>query len=929
MEGSDCNACNDRNIHGGLSVVTFNMHGFNQGWPTVLELMNNFEASVILLQEHWQTPANLSKFNELSDSYFCFGSSAMSNVVESGLLRGRPFGGIMCLIKKSLRSSTETIFCSDRFAVVRVLNYLIVNLYLPCVGTENRQIICDDLLAQIANWYDQYSTCDLILAGDFNVDLDSNDYVALAVTQFLATRNVVRCDTLFSSTKTATYVNDALMQYSTIDFIATSTPGVVEDFSVLEWPNNFSDHLPVIAIFNSIVTDEIELDATHRHTAHQLPGLLRFRWDKADISSYYSQTGSYLSPILERLNCDWQSLCYDDRKTLIENVYNDVVDAMVTSANSYIPRCRRNFFKFWWDEELRIFKEASVNSDKLWKEAGRPGSGPIFRDRQSCRLRYRQSIKEHQKAATLSYTNDLHDALLHKDGPRFWKSWRSKFELTFNCEQVDGCVDPSTIAGKFQQHFSGLCSSVDDSHAQALEDEFENRWRSYAGAPLLNNDTFDVELVSLMIARCEHGKAAGLDNITAEHLHYSHPVLPCVLMKLFNLMFDTCYVPRLFGQSYIVPIPKHRNCNSKSLTVDDFRGIAISPLLSKLYEMCIYDRFQEFLISSDNQFGFKKGIGCSHAIFTLRSVVDRFLNGGCTVNLCAIDLSKAFDKVDHHALFIKLMKREIPYKLLNTLIFWLNNAWTCVRWNSIFSQFFKLNFGVRQGSVLSPYLFAVYIDDIIKSFSFDERIFIIIYADDIILIAPSLTKLQSLFTLCELELKWLGMSINANKSCCMRIGQRCQVPCGPITSIDGDNLPWVTEIKYLGIYIVQAKVFKCSIKEHKRSFFRSANSIFGKIGRIATEDVTLQLIVSKCLPVLLYGLECFKLNVADTNSLDYTFNHLLIKLFKTTNIDIINSCRLHFGLKLPSELLVIRQQRFLRNYNNTDNYLCHMFSFVR
>ena len=132
MEGSDCNACNDRNIHGGLSVVTFNMHGFNQGWPTVLELMNNFEASVILLQEHWQTPANLSKFNELSDSYFCFGSSAMSNVVESGLLRGRPFGGIMCLIKKSLRSSTETIFCSDRFAVVRVLNYLIVNLYLPC-----------------------------------------------------------------------------------------------------------------------------------------------------------------------------------------------------------------------------------------------------------------------------------------------------------------------------------------------------------------------------------------------------------------------------------------------------------------------------------------------------------------------------------------------------------------------------------------------------------------------------------------------------------------------------------------------------------------------------------------------------------------------------------------------------------------------------
>ena len=67
----------------------------------------------------------------------------------------------------------------------------------------------------------------------------------------------------------------------------------------------------------------------------------------------------------------------------------------------------------------------------------------------------------------------------------------------------------------------------------------------------------------------------------------------------------------------------------------------------------------------DNQLGFKKGVGCSFAIRTVRNIVDSYIRGGSTANLCAINLSKAFDKVNHHALFLKLMKRYIPNELLN------------------------------------------------------------------------------------------------------------------------------------------------------------------------------------------------------------------------------------------------------------------------
>ena len=71
-----------------------------------------------------------------------------------------------------------------------------------------------------------------------------------------------------------------------------------------------------------------------------------------------------------------------------------------------------------------------------------------------------------------------------------------------------------------------------------------------------------------------------------------------------------------------MPLPKVKDCRSKPLTYDDFRGIAISPILSKVFEHCILDKFKSFLSTDDNQFGFKKGLGCSHAIYTVKNIVE-------------------------------------------------------------------------------------------------------------------------------------------------------------------------------------------------------------------------------------------------------------------------------------------------------------------
>jgi len=121
-----------------------------------------------------------------------------------------------------------------------------------------------------------------------------------------------------------------------------------------------------------------------------------------------------------------------------------------------------------------------------------------------------------------------------------------------------------------------------------------------------------------------------------------------------------------------------------------------------------------YLATADNQFGFKKNIGRNHAIFSVRILVERATKEGNIINLCAIDLPKAFDKANHHALYIKLTKSLIPVELLELLEKWLSNCMTSVKWQDVFSPMFMITFGARQGSVLSPYLFAVYLDDLYK-----------------------------------------------------------------------------------------------------------------------------------------------------------------------------------------------------------------------
>ena len=133
--------------------------------------------------------------------------------------------------------------------------------------------------------------------------------------------------------------------------------------------------------------------------------------------------------------------------------------------------------------------------------------------------------------------------------------------------------------------------------------------------------------------------------------------------------------------------------------------------------------------------------------------------------------------------------------------------------------------------------------------------------------------LEKLLNICERELNSLDMSINFKKCSCIRIGPRCNNMCRNISSSTNVIIPWVNEFKYLGVTLVNSS--KCSLDHAKKSFFRGANAIFGKVGRTASEEVILELI--KSIPILLYGLEACHLIKAQLRSLDFVVNRLFIQ----------------------------------------------------
>jgi len=362
-----------------LVVISYNMHGFNQGRHSIIDLIATLEPDAIMVQEHWLSPDNLYKLSEIADEYFVFGSSAMHERISSGPLIGRPFGGTAIIINKKHIRNSVSLVSGDRFTAVKIANWLLITVYMPCVGTYQRDLLYSDTLSELDALISLHSTCSCLIGGDFNVQLDRIDNISVGVNNFNCNNQLHRCDVLFPVADRFTYFNDSLQCASTIDYFLTSNVSDTVGFNIVDLDINLSDHRPIMAICTYFDNPRKPMSIPLSNSSN-LSSTLRLRWDHAPTNKYYAQTYLSLQPLLDEVNDLVDRSDEMDCQTVTNRadyIYERVVNVLRVSAHKLIPRRKGNFYKFWWSTELDILKDKAIESCRIWKNVGQPRFGPI------------------------------------------------------------------------------------------------------------------------------------------------------------------------------------------------------------------------------------------------------------------------------------------------------------------------------------------------------------------------------------------------------------------------------------------------------------------------------------------------------------------------------------------------------------------------
>ena len=231
-------------------------------------------------------------------------------------------------------------------------------------------------------------------------------------------------------------------------------------------------------------------------------------------------------------------------------------------------------------------------------------------------------------------------------------------------------------------------------------------------------------------------------------------------------------VPDKMLLSTLVPIPK--NPRKSGGDSDNYRAIALSSIIGKILDQIILCKNLDLLQSCDLQFGFKRKHSTTQCTFVIQEVIDYYTRNNTPVYLTLLDASKAFDRVEYTKLFGQLIQRKLCPCVIRLLIFMYTNQYLCTRWNSVLSSAFECNNGVKQGGVLSPILFCVYMDDLLYRLSDsksrqgcyigNEFVGAFGYADDLCLIAPSRGATVSMIEICEQYAQEYHVKFNATKS---------------------------------------------------------------------------------------------------------------------------------------------------------------------
>ena len=200
-----------------------------------------------------------------------------------------------------------------------------------------------------------------------------------------------------------------------------------------------------------------------------------------------------------------------------------------------------------------------------------------------------------------------------------------------------------------------------------------------------------------------------------------------------------------------------------------------SSCLLKLFECYLLDFLSEKIYFNPRQFGYASGTSTTHSCLILKEIVKNYCRGKGKTYACFVDLSRAFDCVNHFKLGIKLLNRQIPSDIIKILLNYLRSQSARLHWGKSVGDYYMIEQGVRQGGILSAFLFKLYLDDLLNEVTLMNegcklglsRVNILAYADDIVLISNSKSSLNNIYNVFNAGVTELDLIINNKKSKCI------------------------------------------------------------------------------------------------------------------------------------------------------------------
>ena len=630
--------------------------------------------------------------------------------------------------------------------------------------------------ASLIDWYEYFTemldklyqsrpNADLLLLGDFNIDLLKTQSRWKAITSSLGLTQVIKDPTRVTQTSE-----------TLIDHIYTNSPPTILSASVSDL--SISDHAPI----SCCKTTKIQRPVKNRHN------IISFRsFKNFDQTAFQHALDS--TPFQEVMN-------YTDPNEALDVWYNHFLSVLNVHAPVKTKRVKHHRLPQWLTPDII---KAMAERDKLKKSK-------LFPEYKKMRNKIKNLVRNSKRA--------LFNKLIekNKDTTHLWRALN-----TFLKSKATALADlpPQLTADVFNQHFMSVSSIL---HAKNTSPHVQNVNLSvlsqYCKEKTAHTSPFHIPLISVhevgqYISNLDNKKSSGLDEISNYCLKIALPYIVEPLTFIFNQCFINNVFPAALKKAKVIPLYKSNNIND----VNNYRPISLLPVLSKILERHVHNHLSSFIenhsLFHPFQSGFREHHSCASALSLLSNQWLTSMNNSEMSGTIFLDLSKAFDLVNHTILLQKLELYLNGSVSLEFFRSFLNDRTQKVLAHGIYSSDGMIQSGVPQGSVLGPILFCLYINDLPLHIS-NSSVECHMLADDTTLNTTGTNPsdiqicLQSALNETSLWCAQNDMIINLQKTKSMIIATRQKHQLSKLSltlSVDGCVVEQVSDHKLLGIII--------------------------------------------------------------------------------------------------------------------------------